>query len=132
MLDMMINMVAQKVGISPQMAQMAIPLVSKFLLQKSQPNQASGLLSSLPTEITGMFSDSEKKEFTTNQQDMTEDDMIDALDSQCGVNDKTKSKQAITEIMGVLKQNSGKQQEGGDLFGNVLGKLGKSDLNPFG
>ncbi|MDH3794009.1 MAG: hypothetical protein OER78_02900 [Nitrosopumilus sp.] len=124
-------MVAQKVGISPQMAQMAIPLVSKFLLQKSQPNQASGLLSSLPTEITGMFSDSEKKEFTTNQQDMTEDDMINALDSQCGVNDKAKSKQVITEVMGALQQNSGKQG-GGDLFGDVLGNLGKSGLNPFG
>jgi hypothetical protein len=78
-----------------------------------------------------MFSDSEKKEFTTNQQDMTEDDMINILDSQCGVNDKTKSKQTITEIMGILKQNSDKQQ-GGDLVGDVLGKLGKSDFNPFG
>ena len=131
MLDMMINMVAQKVGISPQMAKMAIPLVSKFVLQKSQPNQASGLLSSLPTEITGMFSNSEKKEFTTNQQDMTEDDMINALDSQCGVNDKAKSKQTITEIMGALQQNSGKQG-GGDMFGDMLGKLGKDGLNPFG
>jgi len=131
MLDMMINMVAQKVGISPQMAKMAIPLVSKFVLQKSQPNQASGLLSSLPTELTGMFSDSEKKEFTTNQQDMTEDDMINALDSQCGVNDKAKSKQTITEIMGALQQNSGKQG-GGDMFGDMLGKLGKDGLNPFG
>lgn len=133
MLDVMINMVAQKVGISPQMAQMAVPLVSKFILQKSQPNQASGLLSTLPTEITGMFSDSEKKDFTTTQQNMTEDDMINALDSQCGVNDKTKSKQVITEIMGALQQNSGKQLGSGeDLFGNVLGKLGKNDLNPFG
>ena len=128
---MMINMVAQKVGISPQMAQMAIPLVSKFVLQKSQPNQASGLLSALPTEITGMFSDSEKKDFMTNQQDMTEDDMINALDSQCGVNDKAKSKQTITEIMGALQQNSGKQ--GGDMFGGMLGKLGKGGFsNPFG
>jgi len=89
------------------------------------------MLSSLPTEITGMFSDSEKKEFTTNQQDMTEDDMINALDSQCGVNDKAKSKQVITEVMGALQQNSGKQG-GVDLFGDVLGNLGKSGLNPFG
>ena len=131
MLDMMIDMVAQKVGISPQMAQMAIPLVSKFVLQKSQPNQASGLLSALPTEITGMFSDDEKKDFTTKQQDMTEDDMVNALDSQCGVNDKAKSKQAITEIMGALQQNSDKQ--GGDMFGDMLGKLGKGGpSNPFG
>ena len=131
MLDMIVNMVAQKAGIPPQMAQMAVPLVSKFILQKSQPNQASGLLSALPNEITGMFSDDEKKDFTTNQQDMTEDDMINALDSQCGINDKAKSKHAITEIMGALQQNSGKQ--GGDMFGDMLGKLGKGGFsNPFG
>lgn len=130
MLDMIINMVAQKVGISPQMAQMAVPLVSKFVLQKSQPNQASGLLSALPTEITGMFSDSEKKDFTTTQQEITEDDMINMLDSQCGINDKAKSKQTISEIMGALQQNSGKQ---GDMFGDMLGKLGKGGFsNPFG
>ena len=130
MLDAIISMVAQKVGISPQMAQMAIPLVSKFLLQKSQPDQASGLLSALPTEITGMFSDDEKKDFTTNQQNLSEDEMINALDNQCGINDKAKSKQAIAEIMGALQQNSGNQ--GGNVFGDMLGKLGKDKLNPFG
>ncbi|MDH3502843.1 MAG: hypothetical protein OEL69_10135, partial [Nitrosopumilus sp.] len=99
MLDMIINMVSQKVGISPQIAQIAIPLVSKFLLQKSSPDQASGLLSALPTDITKMFSDDEKKDFATTQQDLTEDDIINMVDSQCGINDKTKSKQTVTEIM---------------------------------
>jgi len=94
-------------------------------------NLEFGLLSTLPTEITGMFSDDEKKEFTTNQQNMSEDDMINALDSECGVNDKAKSKQVITEIMGALQQNSRKQ--GGDMFGDTLGKLDKGGLsNPFG
>ena len=130
MLDAIISMVAQKVGISPQMAQMAVPLVSKFLLQKSQPDQASGLLSALPNEITGMFSDDEKKDFTTNQQNLSEDEMINSLDNQCGINDKAKSKQAIAEIMGALQQNSGNQ--GGNMFGDMLGKLGKDKLNPFG
>lgn len=129
MMDMMINMVAQKVGISPEIARMAIPLVSKFVLQKSNPNDASGLLSSLPTDITGIFSDAEKNDFTTTQQDLTEDNMINTLDSQCGINDKAKSKQTISEIMGLLQQNSGQQ---GDMFGNMLGKLGKSGFNPFG
>ena len=126
---MIINMVAQKVGISPEMAKMAIPLVSKFILQKSSPDQASGLLSALPGDITGMFSDDEKKGFTTTQQDMTEDDLINGLDSQCGINDKAKSKLAVTEIMNSLQQNSGQQ---GNLFGEMMGNLDKSGLNPFG
>jgi len=129
MMDMIINMVAQKVGISPEMAKMAIPLVSKFILQKSSPDQASGLLSALPGDITGMFSDDEKKGFTTTQQDMTEDDLINGLDSQCGINDKAKSKLAVTEIMNSLQQNSGQQ---GNLFGEMMGNLDKSGLNPFG
>jgi hypothetical protein len=130
MMDIIVNMVAQKVGIPPEMAKMAIPLVSKFLLQKSSPDQASGLLSALPTDITGMFSADEKKDFTTNQQDITEEDLINNLDSKCGINDKAKSKQTMTEIMNSLQQNTG--DKGGDLFGGVMGKLGKGNFNPFG
>ncbi|MDH3618768.1 MAG: hypothetical protein OES14_03100 [Nitrosopumilus sp.] len=130
MMDMIVNMVAQKVGIPPEMAKMAIPLVSKFLLQKSSPDQASGLLSALPTDVTGMFSDDEKKDFTTTQHDMTEDDLINQLDSKCGINDKGKSKQVVSEIMSSLQQNSSDKK--GDLFGGVMGNLGKGDFNPFG
>jgi len=130
MMDMTITMIAQKIGISPEMAKMAIPLISKFALQKSTPDQASGLLSALPTDITGMFSDDEKKDFTTTQQNLTEDEMINTLDSKCGINDKAKSKQVVTEVMKALQSNSGQQK--GDLFGSMLGKVGKSDFNPFG
>ena len=129
-MDMTITMIAQKIGISPEMAKMAIPLISKFALQKSTPDQASGLLSALPTDITGMFSDDEKKDFTTTQQNLTEDEMINTLDSKCGINDKAKSKQVVTEVMKDLQSNSGQQK--GDLFGSMLGKVGKSDFNPFG
>jgi len=130
MMDMIITMIAQKIGISPEMAKMAIPLISKFALQKSTPDQVSGLLSALPTDITGMFSDDEKKDFTTTQQNLTEDEMINTLDSKCGINDKAKSKQVVTEVMKALQSNSGQQK--GDLFGSMLGKVGKSDFNPFG
>jgi hypothetical protein len=130
MMDMMVTMIAEKIGISPEMVKIAIPLISKFVLQKSTPTQASGLLSSLPTDITEMFSDDEKKDFTTNQQDLTEDEMIKIIDGKCGINDKGKSKQVVTEIIKVLQQNSGQQQ--GDLFGSMLGKMGKGNFNPFG
>ena len=95
--------------------------------------QRPTLLSSLPSDIIGMFSDSEKSDFTTTQQNLTEEDMINTLDSQCGINDKTKSQQVITQIMVVLQQNSTSQQEGGDdLLGKTLGNIGKNDFNPFG
>ena len=124
---MIITIIAQKIGISPEMA---IPLISKFVLQKSTPDQASGLLSALPTDITGMFSENEKKDFTTTQQGLTEDEMISMIDSKCGINDKEKSKQVVTEVMKALQSNSGQQKD--DSLGNMLGKVGKSDFNPFG
>ena len=130
MMDMIVTMIAEKIGISPQMAKMAIPLISKFVLQKSTPDQASGLLSALPTDITGMFSDSEKKDFTTTQQNLSEDEMVSMIDSKCGIKDKGKSKQMVSEVMKALQGNSGQGQ--GDLFGSMLGKVGKSDFNPFG
>jgi len=130
MMDMIVTMIAQKIGISPEMAKMAIPLISKFVLQKSTPDQATGLLSALPTDITGMFSDDEKKDFKMTQQDLSEDEMVNMIDSKCGINDKGKSKQLISEVMNALQQNSGQQK--GDLFGSMLGKAGKSDFNPFG
>jgi hypothetical protein len=61
MMDMIIATMSEKIGISPEMAKIAIPLISKFVLQKSNPTQASGLLSALPKDITGMFSEDEKK-----------------------------------------------------------------------
>jgi hypothetical protein len=55
--------------------------------------------------------------------------MINIIDSKCGINDKGKSKQVVTEVMNALQQNSGQQQ---DLFGCMLGKIGKDNFNPFG
>ena len=130
MMDMIITMMAEKIGISPEMAKIAIPLISKFVLQKSTPTQASGLLSTLPSDITGIFSDDEKKDFTTTQRDFSEDEIVNIVDSKCGINDKGKSKQVVTEVMKALQQNSDRQQ--GDVFGSMVGKLGKDNFNPFG
>jgi hypothetical protein len=77
-----------------------------------------------------MFSDDEKKDFTTTQQDLTEDEMISMIDSKCGINDKGKSKQVVTEVMKALQSNSSQQKD--DLVGSMLGKVSKSDFNPFG
>jgi uncharacterized protein (DUF2267 family) len=128
MLDQIIGMVAKQAGIPPQIATMAVPLVSKLLMQKASPTQASGLLSSLPSDITGMFSDADKKEFTSTQSNFSMDDIINKVDKEASINDKAKSKQAVDSIMGMLQ----KQGNTPDLSGNLFGQMGKKlDLNPF-
>lgn len=123
-----VNMVAQKAGISPSIVNAVLPIVTKLLLQKSSPNQASGLLSMLPADITNIFSDKEKQEFTTTQQDHTTDEIIDKVDKEAGINDKIKSKNVVQEIMNMF-QNTTDQK---DLLGGFLGQATKKmDLNPF-
>ena len=128
MMNEIVNMVAQKAGISPSIVKAILPTVTKLLLQKSSPNQASGLLSMLPADITNIFSDKEKQEFTTTQQDHTTDEIIDKVDKEAGINDKIKSKNVVQEIMNMF-QNTTDQK---DLLGGFLGQATKKmDLNPF-
>ncbi|MCI4432509.1 MAG: hypothetical protein JHC41_02725 [Nitrosopumilus sp.] len=128
MMNEIANMLAQKAGISPSIVNAVLPIVTKLLLQKSSPNQASGLLSMLPADITNIFSDKEKQEFTTTQQDHTTDEIIDKVDKEAGINDKIKSKNVVQEIMNMF-QNTTDQK---DLLGGFLGQATKKmDLNPF-
>jgi len=59
---------AQRVGVTPEQANIAISVISKILLQKGEPNKASSLLSKLPSGITNMFSENERQQFSTTQQ----------------------------------------------------------------
>ena len=59
---------AQRVGVTPEQANIAISVISKILLQKGEPNKASSLLSKLPSSITNMFSENERQQFSTTQQ----------------------------------------------------------------
>ena len=122
------NMVAQKAGISPAIVNAILPIATKILLQKSSPNQASGLLSMLPADITSIFSDKEKHEFTTTQQNYTADEIIDKIDKEAGINDKAKSQNVVQEIMNMFQNTTGQK----DLLGGFLGQATKKmDLNPF-
>lgn len=128
MLDQIIGMITKQAGISPQIVNMALPLVSKMFLQKATPTQASGLLSCLPTDITSMFSDSDKKEFTTTQKNISMDEMVQAVDKQVGINDTATSKKAVESILGMLQQQGNVK----GLVENLFGQTGKKmDLNPF-
>jgi len=127
MMDEIANLVAQKVGISPSIVNTILPIVTKMPLQKSSPNQASGLLSMLPADITNLFSDNEKQEFTTTQQNHSTDDIINRVD-KVGINDKAKSQKTVQEIMNMFQSTTGQK----DLLGGLLGQTTKKfDLNPF-
>ena len=83
-MEVMVGMFAQKMGIPPELARMGLSLVSKFFLQNSNPNEASGLLSSLPG-LSDMFSDDERRQFTTRQDNVPQEDLLAMLRNQLGV-----------------------------------------------
>ena len=60
-MDDIFGLFSQKSGLSSNIARMALPLVSKFLLRNAEPQRASGLMSMLPSSITNMFSGDETK-----------------------------------------------------------------------
>jgi hypothetical protein len=126
MIEEIASMLASKIGISQEQAKMIVPLVMKTILQKADPRKASGMLSALPSGLTDMFSGDEKKEFTTTQSNVSDDDAVNLIDSKTGINDKAKSQQAYSETMNLLEGKFGK-----DMFGSIADKAKKIDLNPF-
>jgi uncharacterized protein (DUF2267 family) len=121
------NTLAQRVGITPEQANTAINIVSRTLLQKADGNRASSLLSKLPSSITGMFSDNEKEQFRTQKQDISNEQVLQQIKNEAGINDDRKAQQVTTEGVKILQEKTG--EEG--LLDNVMGKFGKMDINPF-
>jgi hypothetical protein len=117
MLDDIFDMFSQRSGISSNIARMAIPLVSKFLLRNAAPQRASGFMSMLPSSITNLFSNDEKQRFTTSQENVSEDEVIDEISRQCCNGDKEKGKKVYEETLKILrektKEGQQKQQEQG-------------------
>ncbi|MGE5633750.1 MAG: hypothetical protein ACM3VV_00825 [Deltaproteobacteria bacterium] len=111
---------------------MALPLVSKFLLGNAEPQRASGLMSLLPSSITNMISNDERQRFTTSQENVSEDEVIDKISHECCNGDKEKGRIAYQEALKVLRektvrqrqQQQGQQQEEGEGFlDNILDSL---------
>jgi hypothetical protein len=78
-------------------------------------------MSKLPDSITGMFSDSEKQEFTTTRQDVSNEEVIQRIDREAGINDKNKSQRAVEESVKILQDKTGES----DLLGSVMGGFKK-------
>jgi hypothetical protein len=129
-MDDIFGLFSRRSGLSSNAASMGLSLVSKFLLRNAEPQRASGLMSMLPSSITNMFSGDERQRFTTTQENVSEDEVIDQISRECCNGDREKGKIAYKEAVNVLRektrrrQQQGQQQEEGEGFlDNILGSL---------
>ena len=137
MLDDIFDMFSQRSGLSSNIARMALPLVSKFLLGNANPQRASGFMSMLPSSITNMFSNDEKQRFTSTQENVSEDEVIDQISRECCNGDREKGRKAYEEAVKVLRektkegQQKQQQEQGGffdDIFDSIKGRRGGGGL----
>lgn len=129
-MDDIFGLFSQRSGLSSSVASMGLSLVSKFLLRNAEPQRASGFMSMLPSSITNMFSNDEKQRFTTTQENVSEDEVIDQISKDCCNGDREKGKQVYQEAVKVIRektrqrQQQGHQQEEGEGFlDNIFGSL---------
>ena len=121
------DQLSQKVQIGLDQSRTVLNQVSKTILRKANPNKASELLSKLPSSITNLFSLEEKKQFTTTQEDISNEEVVRNIDLETGINNKAKSQKATEEAVRLLQE---KTDEPG-LLDNIMGKFKNVDLNPF-
>ena len=130
MLDDIFGLFSQRSGLSSNAARMGLSLVSKFLLGNAEPQRASGLMSLLPSGITNLFSNEERQRFTSTQENISEDEVIDQISHECCNGDREKGRIAYQEAVKVLRektrqrqQQGQQQQEGEGFLDNILGTL---------
>ena len=130
-MDDIFGLFSQRSGLSSSAASMGLSLVSKFLLRNAEPQRASGFMSMLPSSITNMFSNDEKQRFTSSQENVSEDEVIDQISKDCCNGDKEKGKQVYAEAVKVIREKTKKgqqegqqqQEEGEGFLDNILGSL---------
>ena len=110
-MDDIFGLFSQKSGLSSNIARMALPLVSKFLLRNAEPQRASGLMSMLPSSITNMFSNDERERFTSSQENVSEDEVIDQISRECCNGDREQGKIAYNEALNVLREKTRRRQQ---------------------
>ena len=121
------NELSQRVQIGLGQARTVINQVSNTILRKADPNKASELLSKLPSSITTIFSLDEKKKFTTTQENINNEEVVENIDREARINNKAKSQKATEEAVKLIQE---KTHEPG-MLDNIMGKFKKVDLNPF-
>lgn len=121
------NELSQRVQIGLDQARTVINQVSNTILRKADPKKASELLSKLPSSITTVFSLDEKRKFTTTQENINNEEVVENIDREARINNKAKSQKATEEAVKLLQE---KTHEPG-MLDNIMGKFKKVDLNPF-
>lgn len=113
---------SRRSGLLPLVASMALPMITRFFLKKASPQNASGLMSMIPSGLKDLFSDDEKKEFTTKQENVSQDEVEQELADKCFNGDKTQAQKAFQEGRKILNEKTGQQGQG-----IIEGLLGNSD-----
>src|SRR3546814_15071371 len=93
-------------------------------------------MSMLPSSITNMFSNDEKQRFTTTQENVSEDEVIEQISRDCCNGDREKGKRVYQEAVNVIREktrrkqqqeNQGQEQKGDGYLDNILdSQKGKS------
>jgi hypothetical protein len=103
---------ARRSGILPMIASIALPMIFRFFLRKASPQNASGLMSMVPSGLTDTFSDDEKKEFTTKQENVSQDEVEQDLADKCFNGDKSQAHRTFEEVRKILNEKTGQQGQG--------------------
>ena len=122
LMEDIIGTFARRSGLLPLVASMALPMITRFFLKKASPQNASGLMSMIPSGLKDIFSDDEKKEFTTKQENVSQDEVEQELADKCFNGDKTQAQKAFQEGRKILNEKTGQQGQG-----IIEGLLGNSD-----
>ena len=117
---------ARRSGLLPQIASIALPMITRFFLKKASPQNASGLMSMLPSGLRDIFSDDEKNEFTTKQENVSQDEVEKELADQCFNGDKAQAQRTFQEGKNLLKEKTGQQGQG--IIEGLLGNSGQGQV----
>ena len=101
-------------------ASIALPMITRYFLKKASPQNASGLMSMMPSGLRDIFSDDEKNEFTTKQENVSQDQVEQELADKCFNGDKAQAQKAFQEGKKLLTEETGQKGQGiiEGLFGN--------------
>jgi hypothetical protein len=105
-MDSLIGTFAKSFGIDPSIANLAVNAASKMFVQKSTPKAASGLLHSLPKNITDQFDDNQRSAFTTTQQNFNRYDLLKKLSEITNIKDIDKLDDFADQVLDAVKQNT--------------------------
>lgn len=114
---------ARRSGILPAIASIALPMIFRFFLRKASPQNASGLMSMVPSGLTDSFSNDEKNEFTTKQENVSQDEVEKELADQCFNGDKAQARRSFQEGRKILNEKTGQQGQG--IIEGLMGNSGE-------